>query len=61
MSIRITDETMTSDTPRSARGEGDDRVVTSLPDRVLTRNQATSAMVLAETVAGGVGDHSDKR
>ena len=27
----------------------------------LTRNQAITAMVLAETVAGGIGDHTDKR
>ncbi len=35
--------------------------MTWLPGRVLTRNQATTAMVLAETVAGGIGDHTDKR
>jgi hypothetical protein len=31
------------------------------PGRVLTRNQAITAMVLAEPVAGGIGDHTDKR
>ena len=31
------------------------------PGRALTRNQAITAMVLAETVAGGLGDHTDKR
>lgn len=35
--------------------------MTWLPGRVLTRNQAITAMVLAETVAGGIGDHTDKR
>ena len=35
--------------------------VTWLPGRVLTRNQAITAMMLAETVAGGVGEHIDKR
>jgi hypothetical protein len=35
--------------------------VTWLPGRILTRSQAITAMVLAETVAGGIGDHTDKR
>ena len=62
MNIRITDETMISDTtPRSARAEGDGWSVTWLAGRVLTRNQAITAMVLAETVAGGVGDRIGKR
>ena len=53
---------MTSDTtPHSARAEGGGWTVTWLPGRVLTRNQATTAMVLVETVAGGVGDHTDKQ
>jgi hypothetical protein len=53
---------MTSDTtPHSARAEGEGWAVTWLPGRVLTRNQATTAMVLAETVAGGIGDHTGKR
>ena len=62
MNIRITDEPMISDTtPHSARTEGDGWTVTWLPGRVLTRNQATTAMVLAETIAGGIGNHTDKR
>ena len=62
MNIRITDEAMISDTtPHSGRAEGDGWAVTWLPGRVLTRNQATTAMVLAETVAGGIDDHTDKR
>jgi hypothetical protein len=62
MNIKITDEAMTSNTtPHSAQAEGDGWTVTWLPGRVLTRNQATTAMVLAETVAGGVSDHTDKR
>ena len=28
---------------------------------MLTRNQAITAMVLAETVADGLGEHTDKR
>jgi hypothetical protein len=35
--------------------------VTWLPGRTLTRTQANTPMVLAETVAGGTGDHTDKR
>ena len=62
MNIRINDEAMTSDTtPHRARTDGDGWAVTWLPGRVLTRNQATTAMVLAETVAGGIGDHTGKR
>ena len=62
MSIKITDEAMTSGTtPHSARAEEEGWSVTWLPGRVLTRNQATTAMVLAETVAGGINDHTDKR
>ena len=34
--------------------------MTWLPGRILTRNPAITAMVLAETVAGGIGDHTDK-
>ena len=45
----------------SARADGDGWTVTWLPGRVLTRNHATTVMVLAETVAGGIGDHTDKR
>ena len=62
MNIKITDEAMTSDTtPHSTRPAGDGWAVTWLPGRVLTRKQAITAMVLAETVAGGIGDHTDKR
>ena len=61
MSIRITDEAKTSDTTHSTRPAGDGWTVTWLPGRVLTRNQATTAMVLAETVAGDIGDHTDKQ
>jgi hypothetical protein len=62
MSIRITEQAMISDTtPHSAQAEGKGWAVTWLPGRVLTRNQPTTAMVLAETVAGGVSDHTDKR
>ena len=45
----------------STRPDGNGWAVTWLPGRVLTRNQAITAMVLAETVAGGIGDHTDKR
>ena len=45
MNIRITDEAMTSDTtPHSTRPDGDGWAVTWLPGRVLTRNQAITAM-----------------
>ena len=59
MNIKITDEAMTSDTtPHSTRPDGDGWAVTWLPGRVLTRNQAITAMMLAETVAG---DHTGQR
>ena len=62
MNIRITDEAMTSDTtPHGTRSDADGWAVTWLPGRVLTRNQAITAMVLAETVTGNIGDHTDKR
>jgi hypothetical protein len=62
MNIRITDEAMTSDTtPHSTHPDGDGWAVTWLTDRVLTRNQPITAMVLAETIAGGVRDDTDKR
>jgi hypothetical protein len=61
MSIRIPDEcTMTSDvTPHTATawpvpGEPTLWSVTWLPGRALTRNQAVSAMMLAETVSRGI-------
>ena len=53
---------MTSDTTRhSTRPDGDGWAATWLPGRVLTHNQAITAMLLAETAAGGIGDHTDKR
>jgi hypothetical protein len=62
VNIKITDKAMTSDTTlHSTRQAGNGWAVTWLPRRVLTRNQAITAMVPAETVAGGVGDHTDKR
>jgi hypothetical protein len=62
VNIKITDQAVTSDTtPHRTRPDGDGWAVTWLPGRVLTRNQAITAMVLAETVAGGLGDHTDKR
>ena len=61
MNIRITDEAMTSDTtPHSARAEGDGWTVTWLPGRTLTRNQAITAMVLAERVSHGARDQGHK-
>lgn len=61
MSITITDTTMASSTvPLPARlspdadGEGT-WLVPWLPGRLLTRDQATTAMVLAEHVAAGHG------
>ena len=55
MNIKITDQAMTSDTtPHSTHPAGNGWAVTWLPGRVLTRNQAITAMVLAETVADGV-------
>ena len=62
MNIKITDKAMTSDTtPHSTCPDGVGWAVTWLAGRILTRNQAITAMVLAETVAGGLGDHTDKR
>ena len=56
MNIKITDQAMTSDTtPHSTHPAGNGWAVTWLPGRVLTRNQAITAMVLAETVADGLG------
>ena len=53
--IRITDTHMSSpDTPHTATATGDGWRVSWLPGRVLTRNQATTAMVIA-TVVGGQG------
>lgn len=62
MATTITDQQMTSDQTRhSARATGTSWAVSWLPDRILTRNQAITAMVLAEHIAGGIGDHTGKR
>jgi hypothetical protein len=50
MALTITDEIMRStDTPHTAQPYGDGWAVTWLPGRVLTRNQAITAMTIAET------------
>ncbi|WP_129668560.1 hypothetical protein [Phytoactinopolyspora endophytica] len=56
MSIRITDESMTSDITRheALRVYGDVWGVSWLPGRQLDRNQAITAMTLAETVTVAV-------
>lgn len=65
MSMKITDTVMTSDqTPHKATAgpvaNGQQFwTVTWLPGRQLTRNEAITAMILAETVAAGLGDHTD--
>ena len=62
MTISIGDDRMTSDvTPHVAElvGEGQWRV-SWLPERTLSRNEATTAMTLAELVARGVRD-GDRR
>lgn len=68
MSIHITDEAMSSDRTRHRarlwpvpghQAPGTLWEVTWLPGRYLERNQAITAMVLAETVASGFGDHTD--
>lgn len=53
MTLRISDQAMTSDaTGHTARRlRPDEWTVSWLPGRRLTRNQATTAMILAETVA----------
>lgn len=52
MSIRITDELMTSDeTPHTARRMEDGWELSWLPGQLVDRNQATTGMVLAEAVA----------
>jgi len=49
MSIKISDQQMANDqTPHSAKTTADGWTVTWLPGRTLTRNQATTTMVLAE-------------
>jgi hypothetical protein len=57
----ITDQIMRSaDTRHTARPTRDGWEVTWLPDRTLTRNQAVTAIMLAELVGGrGVGLHDD--
>lgn len=68
MSIHITGEEMTSDRTRHRarlwpvpehEAGGTRWEVTWLPGRYLERNQAITAMVLAETVSAGIGDHTD--
>ena len=57
MSITITDTDMTSDqSPHAARLTGGGWEATWLPGRALTRNQAITAMTLAEAAAPGAGD-----
>ena len=51
--ITITDTTMTSPaTPHTATTTGDGWEVSWLPGRTLTRNQATTAMTIADMVGG---------
>jgi hypothetical protein len=51
--ITITDTTMTSPaTPHTATATGGGWKVSWLPGRTLTRNQATTAMVIANIVGG---------
>jgi len=59
--IRITDTHMTSpDTPHTAAAIGGGWEVTWLPGRTLDRNQAITAMTIADTVGGrGVGLSDD--
>jgi hypothetical protein len=63
VSIEITDDTMTSDqTWHKATltwPAGDGWRVSWLPDRALDRNQAITAMTLAERVSAGVGGAGD--
>jgi hypothetical protein len=61
MSIKISDQQMASgQTPHSAGMTADGWTVTWLPGRTLTRNQATTAMVLAERVSHGARDQHHK-
>ena len=59
--IRITDTYMTSpNTPHTASATGDGWEVSWLPGRTLDRNQATTAMTIADMVGGrGVGLSDD--
>lgn len=58
--IRITDTSMSSPaTPHTATATDDGWEVSWLPGRKMTRNQATTAMIIADIVGGrGVG-HAD--
>jgi hypothetical protein len=59
--IRITDTHMTSpNTPHTASATGDGWEVSWLPGRTLDRNQATTAMTIADIVGGrGIGLSDD--
>ena len=58
--IRITDTYMTSpNTPHTASATGDGWEVSWLPGRTLDRNQATTAMVIADIVGGRGAGLSD--
>jgi hypothetical protein len=60
--IRITATSMHSPaTPHTATATGERWQVSWLPGRILTRNQAVTAMVIAYTVAGGAIRDSDDR
>lgn len=60
--IRITGNRLTSGTMQhSATADGDDWFATWLPGWVLTRSHATTAMVLAQCVTDGPGDHTDQK
>jgi hypothetical protein len=69
VTLTITDETMTSDETShnacrlwtEANPDADVWRVSWLPRADLTRNQAITAMSLAECVAPGIGDHDDER
>ena len=58
--IRTTETSMSSPaTPHTARAAGEGWEVSWLPGRTLTRNQATTAMVIANIVGKGVGVADD--
>jgi hypothetical protein len=61
MSVKIGDQAMTGEATRhTARRAGDGSwEVSWLPGWALTRDQATTAMMLAERVAAGTGLHDD--
>lgn len=55
MGLHIADDRMSSDaTPHTARKAGSTWEVSWLPGRVLDRNQAVSAMMIAVTVSGTI-------